>query len=102
MPWFIIGQYGEKKEAFRSEGEAKKALQDDYKVGSARFIPSTRLQAKRIASGMSQGELASKTQVPLNTLRKWEQGSKSINKAAVEDVLRIVKALGCQIEDILE
>lgn len=102
MPWCIVNPDGKKVEAFRTRTEASHYLPDYAKGHRVVFCPSTKLQANRMLSGMSQKELALIAEVPVDTLRKWEQGSKSINRAATEDVLRIAKCLKCRIEDILE
>lgn len=102
MPWFIVNPDGKKVEAFRTRTEASHYLPDYAEGHRVEFYPSTKLQAVRMASGLSQTELAFIAEVPVDTLRKWEQGSKSINRAAAEDVLRLAKCLRCQIADILE
>ena len=62
----------------------------------------TRLQTQRKISGYSQRELAQKVGVNLRTLQQYEIRAKDINKAAAVTLLAIAKALGCQIEDLLE
>ena len=102
MPWYIVKPDGRKVEAFRTRTEASHYLPDYTEGHRIEFYPSTKLQAVRTAAGMSQRGLSVRTEIPLGTIQKWEQGSKDINRAAVEDVLRLTKALGCEIEDILE
>lgn len=101
MPWFIVNPDGKKVEAFRSEGEARKALLD-YEDSEVKFIPSSRLQGQRVQKGISQNVLATLAEVPIRNIRAWERKDVNINKASVEDVLRIAKVLGCRIEDLLE
>ena len=64
--------------------------------------PPTRLQAQRKICGYSQRELAEKVGVNLRTLQQYEIRAKDINKAAASTLLALAKALGCQIEDLLE
>jgi len=59
---------------------------------------SQRLQAARLAAGLSQSQLARAAGVPVGTLQGWEQG----RRTPLADVLpRLVGALGCQYADIL-
>ena len=53
-------------------------------------------------AGLSQSELAKSTDIPLKTIQAYEQGQKSINNARVDYVLRIAKALDCNVELLLE
>lgn len=62
----------------------------------------TRLQMQRKNSGYSQRELAEKTGVSLRTLQQYEIRAKDINKAAADRLLAFAKALGCQMEDLME
>jgi len=62
----------------------------------------TRLQAQRKINGYSQRELAEKVGINLRTLQQYEIRAKDINKAAVVTILALAKALGCQMEDLLE
>ena len=59
---------------------------------------SQRLQAARLAAGLSQSQLARAAGVPVGTLQGWEQG----RRTPLADVLpRLAGALGCGYEDIL-
>lgn len=61
-----------------------------------------RLKKYRTLIGMSQRELAEKTQIPVRTIQQYEQGQKNINKAQVEYLVRLSKVLYCSPEDLLE
>ena len=63
---------------------------------------TTRLKQIRKEKGLTQKELAEKTDTNLRTIQHYEQGSKDLNMAAAITVLRIAKALGCSIEDLLD
>lgn len=103
MAWLIVDHKGNPKEAFRTHAEALHHLPEyGTENFTLLFSPATKLQAARIASGMSQKGLSIRAGIPVGTIQKWEQGSKNINRAAVEDVIKISKALECEIEDILE
>lgn len=62
----------------------------------------TNLKKYRERAGITQAELSLRTGVSLRTLQDYEQGSKPINKAAAITVYRIAKALGVNVEDLLE
>lgn len=52
-------------------------------------------------AGLSQKELAEKTGVPLRTIQQYEQGQKRIDHARTDVVVRLSKALYCNIEELL-
>ena len=63
---------------------------------------STKLKAVRVASGMPQRELADRSDLNVRTLQHYEQGSKLIDGARLDTILRLCIALNCDIPDILE
>ncbi len=62
----------------------------------------TQLQDRRKATGMSQSELAREAQMSVRTLQSLETGARNIDKVSVLTALKLARALGCSIEDILE
>ena len=62
----------------------------------------TQLQLRRQGAGMSQSELASKAEMSIRTLQASEVGARNIDKVSVLTALKLARALGCSIEDILE
>ena len=62
----------------------------------------TRLKRIRSAYGCSQSRLANMSGVGLRSIQMYEQRKKNINRAEAESVLRLSRALGCEMEDILE
>ena len=60
------------------------------------------LKDMRILKGLSQAELAALSGVNLRSLQDYEQGHKSIASAKGETLLRLSKALGFSIENLLE
>ena len=62
----------------------------------------TQLQMIRKGTGMSQSELAKKAEMSVRTLQSLESGARDIDKVSVLTALKIARALGCSIEDILE
>ena len=62
----------------------------------------TQLQLRRQGAGMSQSELAHKAEISVRTLQSLEVGARNIDKVSVLTALKLARALGCSIEDILE
>ena len=68
-----------------------------------RSVPrETNLKQFRSRYGYSQSELSRASGVSLRSIQMFEQRNKDINKAQSETVLRLSKALGCRMEDLLE
>ena len=65
-------------------------------------IKETNLKKIRIKYGITQKELAIESGVSLRSIQMYEQKNKDINKASVETVYALSKALGCKIEDLME
>ena len=53
------------------------------------------LKLFRKRMGLTQKELAEKTDIPIKTIQQYEQRQKDINKAQAEYVIRLSKALCC-------
>lgn len=62
----------------------------------------TRLKAYRMRIGLSQKELAERTEIPIRTIQQYEQRQKNINKAQAEYLIRLAKALYCEPGELLE
>ena len=62
----------------------------------------TNLKKIRQANGLSQSELAKKSDVELRSIQMYEQRRNDINKAQGETLYKLANALGCNIEDLLE
>ena len=60
------------------------------------------LKRIRQAAGLSQSKLADLSQVSVRLIQDYEQGHKSINRAASETVYKLSRALGRQMEDLIE
>ena len=56
----------------------------------------------RKAYGCTQQELSEMSGVSLRSIQMYEQGKKDINKSQSGTLLRLSKALGCHLEDLLE
>ncbi len=62
----------------------------------------TNLKRIRTVYGCTQAELAELSGASLRSIQMYEQRRKDINKASVETLYGIAKALGCTIEDLIE
>lgn len=78
-------------------------IQKSCEVMDAHFANSkSKLKTARKQCGLTQKELADESGVSLNTIRAYERKSKDINKAHLDIIMRLVKALECEVADILE
>jgi len=64
--------------------------------------PQTNLKRIRETAGLSQSMLATEANVSLRCIQMYEQRNKDINKAQAISVAKIARALGCEVEDLLE
>lgn len=60
------------------------------------------LKRMRLSKEMTQVELSDVSGVSLRTLQDYEQGHKDINGVKGITLYKLARALGCNIEDILE
>ena len=90
----LLGLYGTLHEA---------DIEKSYEVLDAHFEKSeSKLKAARKHCGLTQEELARESSVSLNTIRAYERKGKDINKAQFDIVLRLAKALKCDITELLD
>ena len=61
----------------------------------------SRLQFYRHRLGLTQRQLAERSDVNLRTLQQYESGSKDIKKAAAVNVIRLAHTLHCTPEDLI-
>ncbi len=66
------------------------------------YYTETNLKCIRTLTNMSQNDLAYESGVKLRQIQLFEQRQRDINKAQVQTVAQLAKALGCQLEDLLE
>lgn len=64
--------------------------------------PETNLKLRRQKAALSQRELAALSGVPMRTIQQYEQRQKNINKAQVEYLIMLSKALYCKVDDLIE
>ena len=67
-----------------------------------KFFTETNLKRLRKIYGCTQSELSKLSGTSLRSIQMYEQRNKDINKASLETVYRISKAIGCTIEDLIE
>lgn len=60
------------------------------------------LKKIRQLRGYSQSQLAEKSGVNVRIIQHYEQGSKNINHAKLETLLKLAIALDCQLLEILD
>lgn len=60
-----------------------------------------KLQAARLAAGMSQSQLAAAAGISVRILQDYERGARDINGAKLATLLKICNALECSLRDIL-
>ena len=66
------------------------------------YFSETNLKRIRTAYGFTQAELAERSGVSLRSIQMYEQRNKNINKASVDSMYSLAKALGCTMEDLIE
>ena len=74
----------------------------DEMLTQARRNRPTRLQTLRKNRGLTQVELSVATDVSLRMIQLYEQRQNDIAKAETGTVIRLARALGCAVEDIVE
>lgn len=62
----------------------------------------TNLKRIRESRGLTQTELAIKSEVNMRTIQNYEQGKANINKGAVITILKLSRALDCNMLEIME
>lgn len=90
----LLGLYGTLHEA---------DIQKSYAVLDAHFTNiESKLKSVRKRCGLTQEALSNESGVSLNTIRAYERKSKDLNKAQFDIIMRLAKALKCEVSDLLE
>lgn len=90
----LLGLYGTLHEA---------DINKSYEVMDAHFKQdASKLKRVRRQCGMTQEQLANESGVSINTIRAYERGSKDLNKAQFDIIIKLAKALKCEISDLTE
>ena len=78
-------------------------MQKSYEVLDAHFANSeSKLKTVRKQCGLTQEALSNESVVSLNTIRAYERKSKDINKAQFDILMRLAKALKCNVSEFLD
>lgn len=78
-------------------------IQKSYEVLDLHFIKNeSKLKTIRKQCGLTQEELANKSQVSINTIRAYERKSKDLNKAQFDIVVKLARALRCDVMELYE
>lgn len=72
------------------------------KTRGPRDKASTKLKALRVASGLTQLDVAIRSDLNFRTYQYYEQGSKPIEGAKLEALLKICLTLNCKLDQIIE
>lgn len=90
----LIGLYGILHEA---------DIHKSYEVLDSHFANSeSKLKLARKHCGITQEALANESGVSLNTIRAYERKSKDLNKASFDIVMRLARALKCEVSELLD
>lgn len=78
-------------------------IQKSYEVMDTHFAKNeSKLKTVRKHCGLTQEALANQSDVSLNTIRAYERKSKDLNKAQFDIVIRLAKALKCEVTELLD
>ena len=91
-PMYILHEASEEKFVETAEEIIRKNI----------LSQSTSLQKIRKARGFTQQELSKASGVTLRMIQLYEQRQNDIGKAQVSVVIRLARALGCEVEDLIE
>ena len=61
-----------------------------------------KLKQHREAAGLTQAELGKLTGISVRVIQNYEQGTRPLNGARAITVYKIAKALGCEMENLVE
>lgn len=90
----LLGLYGTLHEA---------DINKSYEVLDEHFNRcESKLKRIRKQCGMTQDELAAESGVSANTIKAYERKSKDLNKAQFDIIIKLAKALKCEIYDLVE
>lgn len=90
----LLGLYGTLHEA--DINKSYEVLEEHFKRSESK-LKRIRKQCK-----MTQEALADESGVSLNTIRAYERKSKDLNKAQFDIIMKLAKALKCEVSDLIE
>lgn len=74
----------------------------EKKTRGPRNAAKTKLKAVRISKKLTQKTVSEAANVNDRTFQFYEQGTKLIDNASLETILKLCLVLNCKIEDIIE
>ena len=75
---------------------------DHLDIMRANAKTESSLKRLRMYAGLSQSELAQMTDISVRTIQAYEQRRKNINTASVDYLIRLARALHCDMEMLIE
>ena len=72
------------------------------KTRGPRDKAKTKLKALRVASGLTQLEVAVRAGINIRVYQFYEQGNKPIEGAKLETLIKICLVLNCKLDDIID
>lgn len=82
--------------------KAENPVKPQKKTRPPRNEAKTKLKRLRVASGLSQADLAEYAGINVRTLQHYEQGCKPFDSARIDTILKVCIVLKCTLEDIIE
>ena len=61
-----------------------------------------KLKELRLKKGLSQSQLADETGISVRIIQHYEQGSRVLDNARIDTILKFCVALDCKISEIIE
>lgn len=99
---FNIATYEELENMYYTLHEADISKFVDIMEEKKKNDNTTKLKKIRTICGLSQSELSKLSNVSLRSIQMYEQRKKDINKASLQTIYMLSKALGCKVEDLIE
>ena len=85
---------------FRDADELMIGIRLDEMMSAASKV--AKVKVRRELMGISQEELARRSEVPIRTLQQYEQKRKNINNAKAISLVNLAGALHCEVRDLME
>jgi len=76
-------------------------LESALEFVKSKITQENKLKKKRIESGLSQTQLAYSSEIPIRTIKAYEQGKLDLNKASLENIVSLARALHCKVEEFI-
>ena len=67
-----------------------------------KILKISKLKQIRKEKGLTQSELAEKCNISIKSVQAYEQGTRKLEKANKNTIIKICEVLNCKISDIIE